>query len=181
MKIMHFKNGPTPGDDFEMRLFVLTRQVSYARLHLKYARELAKAASDRPHVLEYAETFFALTYRAHLESAYGNAARLFDPTRGPVTIRSIVRMADQKAGKFQSVTAGDVREKINLWESQIASIEPLLSKLQDLRNGLMAHLDGNVILNEQKMSRTIGVTFDEIERILNIAKDILSSALEAYN
>lgn len=109
------------------------------------------------------------------------AARLFDPTSGTVTIPSMLRTAEQKAGTFQSATAAEVRGKIGVWDGRIASIRPTLAKLHNLRNGLIAHLDTDVILDPEEMNRTIGVTFDEIDQILNIAKEIVAGVLDTYN
>src|SRR5579872_3474715 len=180
MKRKHLKIGPTPGDEFELLLFVLTQEVSFALLHLQMARQIATASSDKPRTLHVAPMFFVLTFRSHLESAYVRAARLFDPSGGTATVSSMVRAAEKKAGTFQFASASEVRTKIKLWETQILSIHPLLTRLHDLRNGLIAHLDAAVILKPQEMAKTVGVTFDEIEQILNIAKEILRDALDAY-
>jgi HEPN superfamily AbiU2-like protein len=180
MKPKGLKIGPTPGDEFEQLLFVLTQEVSFARLHLQIARGIARAASDKPRVLERAPVFFAYTFRAQLESAYTRAARLFDPKSGAATIPLIVKTAEQKAGKFHFATAAEVRKKVTAWENRIKGIQPLLGKLHDLRNGLMAHLDRKVVLDPQEINRRITVTFDEIEHILNVGSEILTSVLDAY-
>jgi hypothetical protein len=181
MKKRNLKIGATPGDEFEMLLFVLDQEVLFARLHLRIARRLAKEASEKPQVLECAPSFFAFTFRAHLESAYLRAGRLFDSTSGTATIPSIPMSAERKAGKFQFATPHEVRTKIKTWKSRIGSAGPLVEKLRDLRNNLIAHLDSKVILNPQEMNKTIAVTFDEVEELLEIAKEITTEALRAYN
>ena len=181
MKRRNLKIGPTPGDDFEMLLFVLTLEVCFARLHLQMARQIAKASSDKPHALHVAPTFFAMTFRAHLESTYARAARLFDPASGTATVPSMVRTAEKKAGTFQHANASEMRNKVKVWNNRIASTQPLLVKLQDLRNGLIAHLDTEVILNPKEMDKTVAVTFDEVEQVLNTAREIVKDALDAYN
>src|ERR1700730_16409628 len=129
------KIAPAPGDEFEMLLFVLSQEVSFARLHLRIARAIAKKATDKPQALKCAQEFFGPTFRAHLESAYTRAARLFDPKSGTATISSVLGMAEQKAGKFQHAAPADVRMQIGTWERRLAAIHPLLDKLHDLRNG----------------------------------------------
>jgi hypothetical protein len=181
MKKKFLKVGPAPDDHFEMLLFVLTHEVTFARLHLQIARGLAKEASDQPRILHCARTFFAFTFRAHLESAYARAARLFDPTSGTVTIASMIRTAKQRAGTFQFATPAEVRKKIGVWQGRMASVQPLLEKLHDLRNGLIAHLDREVILDPNEMTRTVGVTFEDIDQILEVAGETLNDALESYN
>jgi hypothetical protein len=180
MKRKSLKIRPTPGDEFEMLLFMLTQEVSFARLHMQIARGLAKAASDKPRTLQCAQIFFAFSFRAHLESAYARAARLFDPTSGAATIPSILQTAERKAGKFQFAKPAEVRKKIRIWKNRIEDVQPALKKLHDLRNRLMAHLDLEVILDPQEMSRTVAVTFDEVEQILQVAKEILTGVLDAY-
>jgi len=54
MKRKFLKFAPTPGDEFEMLLFVLMQEVSFARLHLKIARGIAGAAADKPDILHCA-------------------------------------------------------------------------------------------------------------------------------
>lgn len=181
MTAKFLKIGPAPGDHFEMLLFVLTQEVSFARLHLQIARDLAKEAADQPRALHCADIFFAFTFRAHLESAYARAARLFDPTSGAVTIASIIRAASQRAGTFQFATPPEIRRKIAAWEAGTAAVQPLLEKLHNLRNGLMAHLDKEVILDPNEMARTVAVTFDEIDQILDVARNTLLDAVDSYN
>lgn len=108
------------------------------------------------------------------------AARLFDPASGTATIPSVLRAAEQNAGKFKFAKPDEVRRKIATWEKRIGGIQSTLKKLHDLRNGLMAHLDKVVILDPQKMTRTVAVTFDEVDQILNVANEILTGALAAY-
>lgn len=181
MKRRFLKLGPTPGDDFEMQLFVLSQEVTFARLHLGIARQLARETTEKPHLFHAAQTFFGLTFRAHLESAYARAARLFDPAVGTVTIVSMIQAADMKAGKFQFASPPEVRRKITSWNNRKAAIEPALGKLRDLRNSLIAHLDRDVILDATEMARTVAVTFNDIEQILDAAREILSDALASYN
>ena len=64
---------------------------------------------------------------------------------------------------------------------RVESVRPVLTRLHGLRNGLMAHLDTKVILNTEEMTKTIGVTFDEVEHVIAIAKEIVEDALGAYN
>lgn len=175
------KVGPTPGDRFEMRLFVLNQEVLFARFHLQIARGLAQTAEEKTGLLEVAPQFFGLTFRAHTESAYSRAAKLFDRRAGTATIRGLLDAADKKAGTFQFATAVEVRKNIDVWRGQIASIEPQVAKLSDLRNALMAHFDEKIIFDADAMKRTVNVTFDEVERILEAAKEIVDSALDAYN
>jgi hypothetical protein len=126
-------------------------------------------------------TFLAFTFRAHLESAYARAARIFDRTPGTATIPSMLGRVELKAGTFQFATAAEIRKKLIAWEKRIANVQLLPAKLSDLRNGLIAHLDRKVILDPKEMSRTIGVTFDEIDQVLDVAKEVLTSVLDAYN
>jgi hypothetical protein len=93
----------------------------------------------------------------------------------------MVRASEKKAGTFQHAKASEVRNKIKIWDSRIQGVQPILTRLHDLRNGLIAHLDAGVILNSREMTRTIGVTFDEVEQILDTAKFIVRDALDAYN
>ena len=123
MKRKSVKIGSTPGDKFEMRLFVLNQEVLFARFHLQIARGLAETARDKPGLLEFAPQFVGFTFRAHIESAYSRAAKLFDRRAGTATIR-LLEAADKKAGTFQFATAPEVRKQINVWQGQIASIQP---------------------------------------------------------
>ena len=163
-----------------MLLFMLSQEVSFAGQHMQIARGIAKVASDKPHTLECAQIFFALSFRAHLESAYARAARLFDPKSGTATIPSILQLAEQKAGKFQFAKPAEVRKKISTWRKRIEGVQPTLKRLHDLRNRLMSHLDRGVILDPDEMTRTVAVKFDEVEKILQVANDILTSALDSY-
>jgi hypothetical protein len=181
MKKKTLKGGPTPDDEFEMLLFVLNQEVLFARIHLQVARQLAKKASEKPQVLHCAPNFFAFTFRAHIESAYGRAGRLFDTRSGTVTIQAMLRFAEQKAAKFQFATPSEVRGKIGAWGGLIKSAQPLLERLRELRNGLIAHWDSKVVLDPVKMSSVIAVTFDDVEKIVAIAKEITDDALDSYN
>jgi hypothetical protein len=175
------KTSPTPDDEFERLLFVLNTEVSCGRMHLEIARKISTVAAERPHLLQCAQVFFVLTFRAHLESAYLRAARLFDSKSGTAAIASIPQAAEMHAGTFQYATPPEVRAQIKVWEGQIASARHLVDRLRELRNALIAHLDRNVILDPQEMNRTVAVTFTEIDGLLDTAKKIVRDALAAYN
>ena len=100
-----------------MLLFVLKQEVLHARLHLQFARGVAKASSDKLDLLHTAPTFFALTFRSHTESAYTRAARVFDPKDRTATVPSMVRIAETKAGTFKFATPSELREKVRRWEN----------------------------------------------------------------
>jgi AbiU2 len=175
------KAAPTPGDEFEKLLYVLNIEASSGRMHLEIARRLSIEATERPDALQCAQVFFVLTFRAHLESAYLRAARLFDETAGTASLHSIPKAAEVCAGKFQFSDASDVRAKILSWQAAIVGSKPTVAKLRDLRNALIAHLDKKVILDPVEMARTVAVTFNEVDQLLEVARTVIRGALVAYN
>lgn len=175
------KVAPDPNDEFEKLLFAVVLEVQYAKLHLDFARKIAKAAEIASKTLERAPVFFAFTFRAHLESAYLRAARLFDSQPDTIRISEVIQMAGMKAGKFKSANASEVRQKITAWKADIAIVDPLLKNLRDLRNSLIAHLESVVVLDPNEIARVVAVNFDDISKILGVADKIVRGVLRAYN
>ena len=68
------------------------------KAYFNIARGLLKAD---PYLLQTAPTFFGLTIDGSLELAQMAVARLYDKTKGAVTIRTMLRYAAEQPSTFQ--------------------------------------------------------------------------------
>lgn len=64
-----------------------------------------------PYLLQTAATFFGLTIDGSLELAQMAVARLYDTTKGAVTIRSMLRDAAEQLATFENATPKELRRR----------------------------------------------------------------------
>ena len=146
--------------------------------HLRLARAISRFASERPQIAQPTLEFFGLSFRAHLESSYIRAAKLTD--RGPrsATLDSLLREVLKNAGKFKFASAAEVRQRVTVWRDRVNKVNDEIKKLRGLRNDLIAHWDSKVILDPTETNQRVGVTFDEIDRILDAAYEVVSNVIK---
>src|SRR6185437_9510687 len=95
-------------------------QVLVGKAYLNLAQGLLKAD---PAILQGAETFFGLTINGSLELVQMTVARLYDKTRGAVTVPVMLAQARGQTGRFQRGTPREVQTAIAKFEKTIRGLE----------------------------------------------------------
>jgi hypothetical protein len=149
----------------------LEHEVLFGKSYLEIAKGLAGA--DKV-VLAASPAFFGMTVEASLQMSQMFAAKLYDKTRGVVTVKSLLAEAQAQAGVFKHGTPSQVSVVVKNAESRIAGLRSILASVQDRRNQAIAHLDPYTVIDPAALAVSAKLTvvdltkvFDETGAILN--------------
>lgn len=159
-------------------LVALEKQVLVGRTYLDTARGLLKAD---PVLLQASPTFFGLTIDGSLELSQMAVARLYDVTKGTMTVPKLLRRAEMEAGSFQRGTPQEVRQTIADSDKAVAELEPVLAAIRDRRNAWLAHLDPQTIRDPQALEARAKVTMPDLEKLFKETEHILLAMSSLYD
>jgi hypothetical protein len=140
----------------------LKREVVLGRAYLTIARGLAGAD---PVVLQTAQTFFGLTLEASLQVSQMFAAKLYDKTRGAVTVTSLLARCLLDASTFKNGTPAQVSQAVTTANARIAGLASILTSVQDRRNQAIAHLDPRTVANPTALAANAKLTLVDLEKL----------------
>lgn len=151
-------------------LDALKRQVLVGRTYLDLAKGLLRADSV---ILQTAPTFFGLTSDGSLELAQLAVARLYDRTKGAVTVRRMLRQAATQVSLFKRGDRQQVTEAISKSKRRVSAIEPVLESIQERRNKWLAHLDPATVRNPAALAAKAKLTIPDLERAFRETEEML--------
>jgi hypothetical protein len=122
----------------------LKGEVMLGRAYLTVANGLKDGDSV---VIGTAPTFFGLMLQSSLDSSLLFAAKLYDKTKGAITVKSLLHEAKSKAGTFKNGTSAQVFLAVKNSTDRITGIEAILNAVQKRRNEALAHLDAETVIN----------------------------------
>ena len=131
------------------------------KAYFNVARGLLKAD---PYLLQTAPTFFGLTINGSLELAQMAVARLYDKTKGAVTIRTMLRDAAEQLSTFQNATPKEAEEAILKAALRVVAIQPILEAIRTRRNEWLAHLDPDIVANPTALAARAKLTMPDLEK-----------------
>lgn len=163
-------------------------EASHAADHLHLLQGLVEAREDYGLEMNESNTFWHLTLKAHWDAVLSHLCRLYDKTKGNLGLGKFLRTVKAHPELF-SDTAFRERLKNNPHvdtlatdrviddaelDAELESVSdsnPLVSRLLDLRNKLISHLDvARVVQNVP----TTGLTAEGVEALLHRARTITS-------
>jgi hypothetical protein len=159
---------PTP--TLKQTLEALRQQVLLGKSYVNLARGLLKAD---PYLLHTAPTFFGLTIGGSLELAQMAVARLYDKTKGAVTIRTMLVEAAQQLSSFQNATAEEAKDAIQKAKQRVGAIEPILQSIRRRRNEWLAHLDPDTVTNRTALAAKAKLTMPDLEKAFSETEGIV--------
>jgi hypothetical protein len=151
-------------------LEALRRQVLVGKGYLDVAMGLLKADL---YLLQTAPTFFGLTIDGSLELAQMAVARVYDKTKGAVTIRTMLSDAAHQLPTFQNATPREALDLIEKSEQRIAAIEPILKAIRRRRNEWLAHLDPSTVANPGALAARAKLTMPDLEKAFSETEKIV--------
>lgn len=80
-------------------------------------------------------------------------ARLYDKTKGAVTIRTMLRDAAEQLPTFQNATPKEAEEAILKAALRVIAIQPILDAIRRRRNAWLAHLDPDTVTNPAALAQ----------------------------
>lgn len=159
-------------------LIALKREVAFGRTHLGISLAIRRAD---PVVIHTAQTFFGLTHDAHLAIAQMYAAKLYDKTKGSLTVRSLLIEADRLAGRFSHASAEEVRTLIGAAKARLDKFEKTLSAVEKRRNEYLAHLDIKTVADPTALDSEAMLTIDELDELFVETGNILNEISQRYD
>jgi len=162
---------------FKQILDALKRQVLMGKSYLNLAKGLL--AADQA-ILLTAPTFFGLTTDGSLELAQMTIARLYDATRGSVTVPRMLERAGEEAASFQRAEEPGVRAQIVKWNAAIVALEPVLVSIRHRRNEWLAHLDPRTVANPTALSAKAKLSIPDLERAFRETEEIVADIALLY-
>jgi hypothetical protein len=139
----------------------LRRQVLVGKAYLNLAKGLLEADPD---VLQTSPTFFGLTIDGSLELAQMAVARLYDKTKGSVTIRTMMHDAAEQLSTFQNATPKDAADVLLKSAERVIAIQPILDSIRKRRNEWLAHLDPSTVANPSALAAKAKLTMPDLEK-----------------
>jgi len=134
-----------------------------------------------PAILQGAETFFGLTINGSLELVQMTVARLYDKTRGAVTVPVMLAQARGQTGRFQRGTPREVQTAIAKFEKTIRGLEPVLAAVRKRRNEWLAHLDARTISDPNALSAKARLSIPDLERVFKETENLLLEVSSLYD
>jgi hypothetical protein len=153
-------------------------QVLVGKSYLNLAKGLLKAD---PVILQTGPTFFGLTTDGSLELAQMTLARLYDQTRGAVTVQVMLAQARREASSFQRGSHREIIATIAKCERTVRGLEPVFTSIRKRRNEWLAHLDARTVTDPKALSARAKLTIPDLDRAFKETEDIvcdLSSLFE---
>lgn len=159
---------PTP--TLKQTLEALRRQVLVGKSYFNLARGLLKAD---PYLLQTAPTFFALTIDGSLELAQMTVARLYNRTKGAVTIRTMLRDAAEQLSTFQNATPKEAEEVVLKSAHRVIHVQPILDAIRKRRNEWLAHLDPETVANPAALAARANLTLPDLNKAFSETEGIV--------
>ena len=153
-------------------------QVLVGKTYLNLAQALSQ--TDQA-IIQGSETFFGLTLNGSLELAQLTVARLFDKTKGAITVPTMLGQARMQTNSFQRGTPTEVQRAIEESEKAILSLEPVLVAVRKRRNEWLAHLDPRTIANPSALSAKAKLTIPDLERVFQETEKVLLGLSSLYD
>lgn len=151
-------------------LDALRSEVLVGKAYLELAQGLL--AAD-PVVLETARTFFGLTVNGSLELAQMSVARIYDRTRGAVTIRSMLDEARGQLTAFKNATPKEAEAAILKATMAVDALQPILESIRNRRNAWLAHLDPRTVADPKALGVKAKLTIPDLEQAFQKTEKIL--------
>jgi len=158
-------------------LDALKGQVLNGKSYLKIADGLAKADSV---IFQGATTFFYMTIDGSLQLAQIAAARLYDKSKGSVTVEAMLREAASQAGTFQYGDRRQVEDAILRARQSVIAIQPIIDAIRRRRDKWLAHLDPEAVLDPAALTAKAKLTIPDLERVFKETEEIVLKFSSLY-
>lgn len=163
---------------FKQILDALKKQVLVGRTYLDTARGLLNAD---PVLIQTAPTFFGMAIDGSLELAQMAVARLYDATRNTMSVPKMLKRAEQEAGTFLRGSGPEVRKEIAACREIVNSLAPVITSIEERRNGWLAHLDPGTIADPNALAARAKLTFPDLERSFKDTEEIILKVSALYD
>ena len=126
-----------------------------------------------PVILQLAPVFFGMSIEGNLELAQIYAARMYDKTRGAITIETLMQQCEDQAKSFNFGTEEQVFSALSWCSEAIKSIRPALNSIKKRRDKALAHLDPRFVATPTFLNTEASLTIPELETVYKKTEQIL--------
>lgn len=158
-------------------LDALKRQALVGKSYLGVAKGLLSAD---PVIFDGARTFFGLTIDGSIELAQMALARLYDRTRGAVTIPVMLARAMKEISSFQRGDREQIAQRIKNAENAVAGLESVLSSIHKRRNKWLAHLDPETVRDPAALAVKAKLSIPDLDAAFQETENILLGLSSLY-
>ena len=162
---------PVPNPTFIQTLQSLRRQTLIGKSYLNLAKGLLKA--DPALLQQVSPTFFGLTVDGSLELAQMAIARLYDKSRGSVTIRSMLDDATGELAVFRNATEAQARDIVFRACQRVIGIQPVLDVIRHRRNKWLAHTDPQTVANPTAVAAKALLTIPDLDSAFTATEAVI--------
>jgi hypothetical protein len=155
----------------------LINEVILGRAYLTIANGLRE--SD-PVVLKSSPTFFGLTIEASLQMSQMYAAKLYDQTKGAVTVESLLERAKLGAATFKNGTPDDVSLVVASATSRIAGLQDIIRSIQKRRHEALAHLDPRTVIDSVGLATRAKLTISDLRKVFDETSAVLNDVMRLW-
>lgn len=168
--------------DFQKVLHALCVDLGQASDHYTLFRKLI-AAQRGPFTkaLSQSQTFWSLTYGAHLETAVFRLCRAYDQGTDPLTLRTLIQTIKLRPA-FLPVPSPPLDDAE--LDATLASVSHETSRavkhLMMWRHKFYAHRDAEKIIGERTLSDEFPITYDDVDALLENGFNIVNRYSVAF-
>ena len=152
----------------------LTNEVLMGRAYLTIADGLK---DWDPIVLKCSPTFFGLSVEASLQMSQMYVAKLYDKTKGAITVKSLLDRAKIEASTFTHGTAQQVELAVKESQNRIDGLQGILKSIQKRRNEALAHLDPRTVVDPVGLATRAKLTIADLKKVFDETSIILNKVL----
>jgi hypothetical protein len=153
------------------------RQALVGKSYLGVAKGLLNAD---PAILDGARTFFGLTIDGGIELAQMALARLYDRTRGAVTIPVMLARATNEIGSFKRGDRKQIAQRIKNAENAVAGLQSILTSIHRRRNEWLAHLDQETVRDPAALVVKAKLSIPDLDVAFQVTENILLGLSSLY-
>jgi hypothetical protein len=159
----------------------IEQQIRNAKTYFAVSQGLRELRKTDIGIFSEAPTFFGVALEGNIELAETTVARLYDQTRGTVTIWSLLAQAKREIGSFKHGNQKEVSEAIKRAEAAVEGLQPNLAAIKYRRNKWFAHLDIRTVTDSQEFNARANLTIPDLERVLRETETIFKNLEHLYN
>ncbi len=158
-------------------LVSLKNEVMLGRAYLTIANGLRDADAV---VFKSSPTFFGLAFEASLQMSQMYAAKLYDKTSKPVTVKSLLDRAKLEAATFKHGTPEQVSLAVKDAEKRIAGLHDILVSVQKRRNEAIAHLDPGTVVDPAGLESRAKLTIPDLTKVFDETSAVLNGVMRLW-
>ena len=107
-------------------------------------------------------------------------ARLYDKTRGAVTIRTMLHDAAGQLTAFQTATPKKASDAILKWVRAAVALQPILDSIRTRRNEWLAHLDPRTVADTAGLAMRAKLSIPDLDRAFHETEEIVLDLSSLY-